>query len=40
MADAKALFDSAFDRVLDRFKVENLKDLQRKALEKLVTCIH
>ena len=36
MADAKVLFDSACDRVLERFKVENLKDLQRKALEKLV----
>ena len=36
MADAKALFDSACDRVLDRLKVENLKDLQLKALEKLV----
>ena len=36
MADANELFDSACDRVLERFKVENLKDLQRKALEKLV----
>ena len=36
MADANALFDSACDRVLEHFKVENLKDLQRKALEKLV----
>lgn len=30
------LFDSARDHVLEYFKVENLKDLQRKALEKLV----
>ena len=30
------LFDMACDRVLERFKLENLKDLQRKALEKLV----
>ena len=36
MADANVLFDSAFDRVLERFKVENLKDLQWKALKKLV----
>ena len=36
MADANVLFDSACDRVLECFKVENLKDLQRKALEKLV----
>ena len=30
------LFDIVCDRVLERFKLENLKDLQRKALEKLV----
>jgi len=30
------LFDVACDRVLERFKLENLKDLQRKALQKLV----
>ena len=36
MADADELFDSACDRVVERFKVENLKDLQRKALKKLV----
>ena len=30
------LFDMACDRVLERFKLENLTDLQRKALEKLV----
>ena len=36
MADADELFDSACDRVVERFKVENLKDLQRKALQKLV----
>ena len=30
------LFDMACDRVLERFKLENLKDLQRKASEKLV----
>ena len=30
------LFDMACDRVLEHFKLENLKDLQRKALEKLV----
>ena len=30
------VFDVACDRVLERFKLENLKDLQRKALEKLV----
>ena len=30
------LFDVACDRVLDRLKLENLKDLQRKALQKLV----
>ena len=30
------LFDIACDRVLEHFKLENLKDLQRKALEKLV----
>ena len=29
-------FDIACDRVLERLKLENLKDLQRKALEKLV----
>ena len=36
MADADELFDSACDRVVERFKVENLKDLQQKALQKLV----
>ncbi|XP_068754402.1 uncharacterized protein [Montipora capricornis] len=36
MADADELFDSACDHVVERFKVENLKDLQRKALKKLV----
>ena len=36
MAESKVLFDMACDRVLKRFKLENLKDLQRKALEKLV----
>ena len=36
MADANALFDSACGRILERFKVKNLKDLQRKALKKLV----
>ena len=30
------LFDIACNRVLERFKLENLKDLQQKALEKLV----
>ena len=30
------LLDMACDRVLERFKLENLKELQRKALEKLV----
>ena len=36
MADAKELFDLACDRVLEIFKLVSLKDLQRKALEKLV----
>ena len=36
MAEANVLFDIACDRILERFKVENLKDLQRKALEKLL----
>ena len=36
LAEWKVLFDMACDRVLERFKLENLKDLQRKALEKLV----
>ena len=36
MVDADELFDSACDHVVERFKVENLKDLQRKALKKLV----
>ena len=36
MVNAKELFDLACDRVLERFKLVNFKDLQRKALEKLV----
>ena len=36
MADEDELFDLACDRVVERFKVKNLKDLQRKALKKLV----
>ena len=36
MAESKVLFDIACDRVLERFRLENLKDLQQKALEKLV----
>jgi len=35
VADADVLFDVTCDRVLERFKLENLKDLQRKALQKL-----
>ena len=32
MADAKALFDVACDHVSERFKLKNLKQLQREAL--------
>jgi len=35
VGDADVLFDVTCDRVLERFKLENLKDLQRKALQKL-----
>ena len=29
--------NAAFERVLQTFQIENLKDLQREALEKLVS---
>ena len=29
--------NAAFERVLETFQIENLKDLQREALEKLVS---
>ena len=34
MAESKVLFGMAHDRVLERFKLENLKDLQQKSVRE------
>ena len=36
MADANTMFELACTRILERFQLDNLKDSQRKALEKLL----